>query len=191
MTAIPHDYATAPFGVWDAPPATEDTMDEREAAITRLMRPAVGATSRAQAEVLVDEIGVDTIRSESDELLAGRVANPDSVVAAPEQAVIAEVLAEVGDDPVKAQVALDAEKAGKNRVTLISALEAKISTPAEDEDGEAGSTAGVEASPDAAATSLAAEPAEPNEVTPAPGDPGAPAPEAQEAADGPEPPSAE
>lgn len=34
-----------------------------------------------------------------------------------------EVLAEVGDDPDKAQRALVAERAGKNRTTLIAALE--------------------------------------------------------------------
>lgn len=161
-TAQKHDYSTAPFGVWDTA-STEDTVmaDEREAAINRLLRPTVGATSREQAAVLVDEIGVDTIRSESDELLAARVANPDSVVAAPDQAIIAEVLAEVGDDPAKAQVALDAERAGKGRVTLISALEAIVSTPVGTSDGEAGAQTGVEV-PEA--TSLAADPAADDEA---------------------------
>lgn len=157
MTAQPHDYATAPFGAWDT--TSEDTVgNDREAAVLRLQRPAIGA-SAAQAEVLVDEIGIDVIKSESDELLAARVANPEGVVHNPDQAVIAEILAEVGDDPVKAQVALDAEQAGKNRVTLVSSLEAIVasagesSTPAQEPtaDGESGvgDRAGVE--PDTAA----------------------------------------
>lgn len=39
-----------------------------------------------------------------------------------------DVLAAVGDDPVKAQAALDAERDGKNRKTLITALE-RIANP--------------------------------------------------------------
>ena len=41
-----------------------------------------------------------------------------SAVAPTVDHTIAEVLAQVGDDPVKAQTALDAELAGKNRKTL-------------------------------------------------------------------------
>lgn len=40
---------------------------------------------------------------------------------------VSDVLAWVGNDPVRAQMALDAELAGKNRVTLISELESIIS----------------------------------------------------------------
>jgi hypothetical protein len=176
MTVQNHDYSTAPFGVWDAA-STEDSMqNERENAVTRLLRPSIGATSRAQAELLVDEIGIDTINSESDEDLAARVANPEGVVHNPDAAVIAEVLAEVGDDPAKAQVALDAEKAGKARVTLIAALEAKLSTPVAVADGESVPDAGVEAAPVAQPEYV------PAEVTPAPGDAGAPDEATREAA---------
>lgn len=159
MTVQAHSYSEMPFGAWDTGQEADVFSNDRESAIARLMRPSVGATSRAQAEVLVDEIGTDVIRSESDELLAARVAAPEGVVHNPDQAVIAEILAEVGDDPVKAQVALDAEQAGKNRVTLVSSLEAIVasagesSTPAQEPtaDGESGvgDRAGVE--PDTAA----------------------------------------
>lgn len=166
MTVQSHSYSERPFGAWDTT-SEEPVADERANAVARLMRPTVGASS-AQAQVLADEIGPDQIRSMSDTDLAVKVANPEGVVHNPDQAVIAEILAEVGDDPLKAQVALDAERAGKARSTLISALEAIVSTPAQEPvpDGESadGGHAGVEP-----------ETVQPlADATPAPGDPGAP-----------------
>lgn len=48
---------------------------------------------------------------------------------AAKEPTVAEVLAEVGDDQAKAAAALEAEKAGKNRTSLVSKLEA-IANPA-------------------------------------------------------------
>jgi hypothetical protein len=54
--------------------------------------------------------------------------DPTAPAAEPENSTIDEVLAAVGDDPALAAAALDAEQAGKNRKTLIAALE-RITTP--------------------------------------------------------------
>lgn len=58
----------------------------------------------------------------------------DSEVTVPTLAdgTVDEVLAAVGDDPVKAAAALDAERSGKNRKTLIEAL-AAIADPTSQE----------------------------------------------------------
>lgn len=52
-----------------------------------------------------------------------RVVDPTKVVETSSDDNIATVLDEVGDDPVKAAAALDIERAGKNRSTLVSKLE--------------------------------------------------------------------
>lgn len=49
---------------------------------------------------------------------------PESTVEAAPEGSIKEVLAWVGTDATRAQTALDAEKAGEKRVSLISKLEA-------------------------------------------------------------------
>lgn len=43
--------------------------------------------------------------------------------AAPADGTVAEVLAEVGDDPVKAAAALEQERAGRGRSTLVDRLQ--------------------------------------------------------------------
>lgn len=55
-----------------------------------------------------------------------------SEVVPTDDSTIAEVLAQVGDDPTKAQAALDAEKAGKNRSTLTSKLAEIVGATQED-----------------------------------------------------------
>lgn len=57
--------------------------------------------------------------------------DPSSVIST-EDSNIAEVLTQVGDDPVKARAALDAEKAGKNRSTLTSKLAEIVGATPED-----------------------------------------------------------
>lgn len=52
-----------------------------------------------------------------------RLAEPGRVVDA-DLAGIDDVLAEVGNDPVKAAAAIEHEAAGKNRITLITKLQA-------------------------------------------------------------------
>jgi hypothetical protein len=56
-----------------------------------------------------------------------RPADPHQVVEA--AGTVADVLAEVGDDPVKAAAALDLEHAGRQRTTLIGALEDIATAP--------------------------------------------------------------
>lgn len=55
-----------------------------------------------------------------------RLHDPASVAPDPKGAPVHKVLDEVGDDPVKAAAALDLERDGKNRPTLISKLEAIV-----------------------------------------------------------------
>lgn len=47
---------------------------------------------------------------------------PEQVVPAVTERTVASVLAEVGDDPVKAAAALEAERSGKNRKGLVEPL---------------------------------------------------------------------
>jgi hypothetical protein len=61
-----------------------------------------------------------------------REANPEQSVD-PDGHTIAEVLEAVGDDPVKAEAALEAERQGKNRSTLTQKL-ADVADVATEED---------------------------------------------------------
>lgn len=53
-----------------------------------------------------------------------RAVDPGQVIETTSDDNIADILGEVGDDPVKAEAALKIEKAGKNRSTLVAKLKA-------------------------------------------------------------------
>ena len=55
--------------------------------------------------------------------------DPEPAAETEELGKIKDVLAEVGDDPEKAAAALEAEKAGQNRPTLVAKLEEIATTP--------------------------------------------------------------
>lgn len=61
---------------------------------------------------------------------AGWVTTTEAAAVQTESLTVAEVLEAVGDDPAKAAAALSAEQAGKNRTSLIRALEAIASSAA-------------------------------------------------------------
>lgn len=89
------------------------------------IRTASGVAKIAAGEGVPD----DALSTAVDRLVAARVlAEPEPVdpPADPKPATIKTILAEVGDDLEKAQAALDAEKSGENRSTLIKELEAII-----------------------------------------------------------------
>lgn len=120
--AQPHDYSTAPFGVHGLPQELQPHADLH----ARLTRAEVGA-SDTEAAALIAALPPETIKSESDALLAARVADyrrEGEVFKASERS-IEEVLGHVGDDVNRAQEALASEKdRDKPRKTLIAKLEA-------------------------------------------------------------------
>lgn len=84
---------------------------------------APDAPNVEQARVLTPAPVVDSF----DQTVAEKpVEAPQTEEAAVPEGSIKEVLAWVGEDATKAQAALDAEKAGEKRTTLISKLEAII-----------------------------------------------------------------
>lgn len=114
-----HDPATVPFGVHELPQELQPNSDLH----ARLTRPEVGATDE-EAAALIESLPESIIRSESDELLAQRVADyRTGDVFDPADHNIKAVEDHVGDDPEKARDALAKERDGKNRSSLIEKLE--------------------------------------------------------------------
>lgn len=163
-TAQPHDYATMPFGVHDAsddgkPKTTrrgkgggktkkEDDMgNKRAAAVARLQRPEIGATP-AQAEQVVDSIGVDVITAESDAALKDKVAAAVDAAYNPADYNIKQIKEYVGDDVEKATQVLAAEQARGEvaRPSLVEYLQ-KLSAPSSESDtGKSEADGGAETS---------------------------------------------
>jgi hypothetical protein len=126
-----HDYGLRPFGTHELPQELRPNADLH----ARLTRKSVGA-SDAEADELISKLPAETIRSESDELLAVRVEDyrrEGDVFRASEHS-IAEVEDHVGDDINRAREMLLAEQDGKQRKTLIAKLNelidaAEVNTP--------------------------------------------------------------
>jgi len=130
-----HDYATDPTGPWG------DTMSI-ESTIIRLQRPEVGATPD-EAAALAGQLDEAHVLAVSDDILAQAVAayrdaskpkqEAKAIALVAEQATVDaydpaihtvdEVLGYVDEEPSRAPVVLDAERAAGNRAGVVSVLE--------------------------------------------------------------------
>ena len=141
-----HDAATAAWGVWDAEPQEAPKMADlnrvEEDALSRLK--GLGFDDD-QAKDFVDLHGSSVVRSASNAALKRHLAVAEvSDEYDPAVHNVDDVIAYVGDDAVKAEAVMVAERSGKNRKTLLAEL-ADLPVPSEvgESDSRAGGTSAV------------------------------------------------
>lgn len=141
-----HSYGSMPFGSWDVSSTEDNPMAD-------LNQIESGALSRLkglgfdddQAKDFVDLHGSSVVRSASNAALKRHLAVAEvSDDYDPAEHNVDDVLAYVGDDAVKAEAVMAAEKSGKNRKTLLAEL-ADLPVPSEvgESDSRAGGTSAV------------------------------------------------